>query len=387
MSKKYNYAIVIGRFQPYHKGHHELLSLAKETADKVIVVIGSHNQPRSAKNPFTSEERISFIKNALGIYPPMKIEVPGIGVIENSKPKIFGQTSTENKDIFEFITVEDTYQDTEWSLSVQNQIYRITGTNAKICLIGADKDKTTYYLKQHFKMWDFIDSKLLSVGLVDATTVRQSLFDKNHNFEEMKPYLLDCVYTNILQWKENRQTEFQNLCREHEFLVKTRKESQVGPYPVQFIAADAVVFYGGQVLLVQRKGPLGNGLWALPGGYVEDNETFYDCAIRELIEETKIDIPEKVLHGSFKNSRIFDAPGRSLRGRIVTVAHGFLLDSTYKRPDVSRNPLPQTQSTDETYKAWWFSFGELYQMRNQIFEDHFNIIQYFISTIVNQSSR
>lgn len=430
MSKKYEYAIVIGRFQPVHKGHDALFALAKDLAEKVIIVVGSHNQSRTAKNPFTSEERTEFIQASLGFQPPAPMyNIPGFGMVLTSgfssqtlpyigsQPKIL-----RPEDIFSFISVEDvTYQDTEWSLAVQNQIYRITGVNAKICLVGADKDSTTYYLKKHFKMWDFIESKLLSVGAVDATTVRQSLFDSNHKFEEMKPYLSDVVYNAIEQWKVIKKHEFDRLCSEHAFLVKTRKESQVGAhldqfldtlrkelfpemagktqekfetickehlafnkYPVQFLAADAVVFYGGSVLLVQRKGPLGNGLWALPGGYVEDNETFFDCAIRELTEETKIDIPEKVLRSSFVTSHVFDAPGRSLRGRIATTAHGFLLDPTFKRPNVSNHPLPQTQSTDETYKAWWFSFGEIYQMRHMIFEDHFDIITWMISHISNR---
>ena len=41
------------------------------------------------------------------------------------------------------------------------------------------------------------------------------------------------------------------------------------------------------------------------------NETFLDCAVRELIEETNIRVPEKVLRGSIVKTELFDSPKRS----------------------------------------------------------------------------
>ena len=56
------------------------------------------------------------------------------------------------------------------------------------------------------------------------------------------------------------------------------------------VTVDAVVFSHNeqylQVLLVKRKYDPCKGMWAFPGGFVEDDEELEDAAIRELEEET-----------------------------------------------------------------------------------------------------
>ena len=55
--KKYNLAVYIGRFQPYHNGHVKVIEDGLKIADRVLVLVGSSNSPRTEKNPFTFEER------------------------------------------------------------------------------------------------------------------------------------------------------------------------------------------------------------------------------------------------------------------------------------------------------------------------------------------
>jgi 8-oxo-dGTP diphosphatase len=63
------------------------------------------------------------------------------------------------------------------------------------------------------------------------------------------------------------------------------------------------------------------GMWALPGGHVEANETSRDAAAREGAEETGV----TVLAEDLALVGVFDTPGRDPRGRYVTVAwFGFL---------------------------------------------------------------
>lgn len=54
--------VVIGRFQPLHKGHLLLLNRAITHSQVTLVIIGSSNEYRTAKNPLTYEERESLIR-------------------------------------------------------------------------------------------------------------------------------------------------------------------------------------------------------------------------------------------------------------------------------------------------------------------------------------
>jgi len=61
-------------------------------------------------------------------------------------------------------------------------------------------------------------------------------------------------------------------------------------YPRPAVSADIAVFRksGGimQILLILRKNPPYKGMWALPGGFMEKDETLEETAARELFEET-----------------------------------------------------------------------------------------------------
>ena len=58
--------VFIGRFQPFHNGHLEVIRTALSKAKKVLVLVGSSNQPRTPKNPFTFEERRNMIYRSVG---------------------------------------------------------------------------------------------------------------------------------------------------------------------------------------------------------------------------------------------------------------------------------------------------------------------------------
>jgi nicotinamide-nucleotide adenylyltransferase len=54
----------IGRFQPYHQGHHEMVRRIAEEVDELVLGIGSADQSHTARDPFTAGERIMMITKA-----------------------------------------------------------------------------------------------------------------------------------------------------------------------------------------------------------------------------------------------------------------------------------------------------------------------------------
>ncbi len=70
-----------------------------------------------------------------------------------------------------------------------------------------------------------------------------------------------------------------------------------------------------QVLLIERDEPPWRGMWALPGGFVRENEDLDAVALRELHEETGI--PEARL----EQVEAVGTPGRDTRGHVITVVY------------------------------------------------------------------
>ncbi len=58
-------ALYIGRFQPYHLGHHEVIKQIASEADEVIICIGSAQRSHELENPFTAGERYLMISKSL----------------------------------------------------------------------------------------------------------------------------------------------------------------------------------------------------------------------------------------------------------------------------------------------------------------------------------
>ena len=58
--------LIVGRFQPYHLGHHKGILRALKHVDEIVIVIGSPMKSFDAeRNPFTCGERIEMISDAL----------------------------------------------------------------------------------------------------------------------------------------------------------------------------------------------------------------------------------------------------------------------------------------------------------------------------------
>jgi 8-oxo-dGTP diphosphatase len=76
-----------------------------------------------------------------------------------------------------------------------------------------------------------------------------------------------------------------------------------------------------QVLLVKRRSWPYEGMWAIPGGFVNIDESLEDAAKRELQEETQV---ENVY---LEQLYTFGEPGRDPRTRVITVVYFALLDS------------------------------------------------------------
>lgn len=117
-------------------------------------------------------------------------------------------------------------------------------------------------------------------------------------------------------------------------------------YPRPMLTADCVVTDGeGRVLLVRRGNEPFKDCWALPGGFMEMDETIEHCAVRELEEETGLRATEDML----RLVGVFSAPGRDPRGRTVTAAYALCM------PDAAT----KAKAGDDAAALAWFPLSAL----------------------------
>jgi 8-oxo-dGTP diphosphatase len=100
------------------------------------------------------------------------------------------------------------------------------------------------------------------------------------------------------------------------------------------------------VLLIKRKNEPFKSQWAIPGGFVDENETLKAAALRELREETSLDL------NSLEQFHTFGDPGRDPRGHVVSVAHFSLI-----KPN-----LYTVKAADDAQEAKWFALDNLPKM-------------------------
>lgn len=119
-------------------------------------------------------------------------------------------------------------------------------------------------------------------------------------------------------------------------------------YPRPAVTADCVVI--GQaddgsrkVLLIRREHEPYKDCWALPGGFLEMDETLEQCALRELKEETGL----TPVGSNIRELKSFSTIDRDPRGRTITVA--FLIEM----------PLAEVTGQDDAAEARWFPLDKL----------------------------
>ncbi|MDE1830199.1 MAG: bifunctional nicotinamide-nucleotide adenylyltransferase/Nudix hydroxylase [Thaumarchaeota archaeon] len=342
MEKTYDLLIFIGRFQPFHSGHQRVVQLALQQAKHVLILVGSSFKARDIKNPFTFGERQNMI-------------------LESLEPQDIAHITI--RPLRDYL-----YNDNKWMAEVQKHVDINSKFNDKIGVIGHDKDDSSWYLKA-FPQWDFIEVGHSYDASIDATTIRNMwLSGQSPNFTS--GVLRDSVHSFI--YNKFIKREYERLVREYDTITKGKQQWKGTPYEVQFMTVDAVVVQSGHVLLVRRRAAPGEGLWAIPGGYLNANETFENGMLRELREETKIKVPEPVLRGCIKASHVFDAPNRSLRGRIVTRA--YLIE-------LPPGELPKVKGSDDAAKAKWIPLADFEKMEEEMFEDHHHIVSYFLGRV------
>jgi len=132
-------------------------------------------------------------------------------------------------------------------------------------------------------------------------------------------------------------------------------------YPRAALTVDAIVFVKqgdtALVLLIERGREPFKNKWALPGGFIEMDETLETACKRELLEETGLNVEQMT---QFKT---YDAIDRDPRHRTISVVYFTEL-----------NEIQQVEGSDDASQAEWFPVSDLPELafdHKQILEEFF----------------
>ncbi|UTC29649.1 bifunctional NMN adenylyltransferase/nudix hydrolase [Bajunvirus bajun] len=366
---RYDMAVLIGRFQPFHNGHLAVIEKALERADKVLILVGSANLARDTRNPFTYEERRGMIRDALD----------GAAFFRDGFDTTAGQRIT-------IAPLPDSpYDLQEWIEQVQTlvKLHAAPMLRPRVCLTGNDRDATSYYLKL-FPQWTYEPTGALA-GDIASTGLREAYFAGGVNFhdnawKDSGPVWPQVVPPETIAFLDKfRGTSFYGrLMDDRKAEIDYRAE---WGHKEPHTTVDAVVIQSGHVLVIRRGGRYGTGMLAIPGGHLEPHETLLDGAVRECFEETMLfshlvrdnyitDERRRMLHTHMRGRDVFGDPNRSRRGRVIT--HAFL----FKLPDDYR--LPEVKANDDAAEAFWLPISEV--KADEFFEDHAFVIERLIRT-------
>lgn len=333
--RTFEYCVFIGQFQPFALAQAEILKEALNQADIVLVVLGGCKNASNIKSPFPAAQRAEMISSSLSADDAARVK---------------------------FIYMRDyLYNDNLWLSVLQQKVDEIVGNSTSVALIGHEYGRGVHYLSQ-FPQWKRIDVKT-SEKYPHPTDICQLFFTLDSGYKTLVP---DGTAKLMESFKQT--DKFKDLKVDYDYLREYRMSWEGAPFPPTFVTVDAVVIKSGHVLTVRRRGNPGKGLIALPGGFLNQNERILDGMLRELREETVIKMTKEELEKSIKDSRVFDHPDRSLRGRTIT--HAFLIN-------LGAGPLPQVKGSDDADKAWWMPLSETHDREDEFFEDHYHIISYF----------
>ncbi len=150
---KRNVALFIGRFQPLHHGHIYVLNKIFKGYKKIKIGIGSAQLSKTKTDPFTSEERVSFINSAL-------------------------KARNINPDKFEIFAIPDIFNANKW---VDHVISIVGNFDA----IYSNSD----WVRQLFQNKGFIVGEKLEIfkKKYNATNVRKLISKENRNWTVLVP--------------------------------------------------------------------------------------------------------------------------------------------------------------------------------------------------------
>ena len=318
--------MVCARCQPPTRAHFAAIEQARGLARRVVVLVLNADDAASPANPFANATRRALLEVGLAGAPVT------IVMLRDRR-----------------------YEAARWAAAAATAVRNAAGDGALVVIADQDAASTTLPVPAD---WQRAAGEVALAAAESAA--RDALLSAMGPDWTRLAAIVPPAVCHALQ-AIAAGPAFARIAAEAAFLVHYRQAWHAAPYAPMFVTVDNVATWRDQVLLIKRGQQPGLGQWALPGGFIDLDETLANSCLRELREETGIALDVAAIRAH----RVFDDPLRSQRGRTITHAYRFILD------DLPAPPL--AVGADDAVAAAWVALADLRPER--LFDDHYFILQ------------
>ncbi|WP_407570293.1 adenylyltransferase/cytidyltransferase family protein [Deinococcus altitudinis] len=256
-------AVLIGRFQPPHRAHLALIRQALESAEKLVIVLGSARSARTVRNPLSDAERAGLIGEMLA---GQEIDTGRVRL--EAVPDFF-------------------YNLPLWVQAVRRAVGRGPVEAGRAVLHGFEKDASSFYLRL-FPDWIFQPPDFRSD--LNATDVREAMY--GGDWGAVQRAVTPEVLAGLRGFADT--PAFTELLADRGAIQALARRGPVRSVGVLLVA-------GSHMLLKRRTERPGLGLWAIPEG-----QDTWEAARRV----TRL-LSRSLLESEEFRSRVLNAAGRT----------------------------------------------------------------------------
>ena len=352
--------VVVGKFSFVTREIFHVLKKASDENDHVLIFVCSADRSKDYAMPFTHHDRADNILKTIDV-----------------------NDGIEREDFSVCLVKDNPVNRRQWITDVHSKL------NERLNALYVDRktlDINVYVSNESNHQYENIfPEPTFTVHKVSMGN-NEELFKDFYGMEDISSYIapnmcgLYDAYRKSEWYDTPRLTSemnhgFDTLKKEYEAVKYQKEQWEAAPFPPTFVTTDAVVNYKGYVLVVKRKGAIGNGLYCLPGGFLPQKDSIKEGIVSNLKKDTNIQVHENIISSNILKVKTYDDPIRSLRGRIITNAGLIELDGV-----TSLKGFPKVRKTkSQKEHAGWFSLFEIENMREMFFEDHYYIIKDLLS--------
>lgn len=169
MTKTYKCGLYVGRFQPLHMGHWNVINSMLRTCETVVIAIGSAQECGTERNPFSYGLRASLIYKSFGWAVPNLMIIP---VVDRENPS----------------------NDPSWGDYLFDTVRKYTGLTPDIIYEGAEPDRANWYDNYDIPV-EVISREFIRIS---STDVREALLKGNQDaILEMVPFAVANNYITL----------------------------------------------------------------------------------------------------------------------------------------------------------------------------------------------